>query len=289
MLEQTIPAKPIWLRFLQFPLIRLVLLGGILFLMMGISNGFMQRFSASPLTAIAVAAAMAALALAVYAVFVTFIERRQVRELARSGMGRDLGIGLLIGAGLYTLCVVVLMMLGIYRIDGLNPWTVMLPAVAMSVSSGIFEELVFRGVLFRMVEEVLGSWIALAVSAGFFGFSHLSNPAGTVLGALSISIEAGLLLAAAYLVTRRLWLSIGLHMAWNYTQTAIFSGIVSGSFSQLGLIKSTIAGPDLLTGGSFGMEASLIAVLVCTIAGLVLLIIAIRRGNILPPFWQRVG
>ncbi len=52
---------------------------------------------------------------------------------------------------------------------------------------------------------------------------HLLNPAATLTGALFISIEAGLLLAAAYMVTRRLWMSMGFHMAWNYTQSAVFS------------------------------------------------------------------
>jgi hypothetical protein len=118
---------------------------------------------------------------------------------------------------------------------------------------------------------------------------HLLNPAGTVMGAVFISIEAGLLLAAAYMVTRRLWLGIGFHIAWNYTQSAIFSGIVSGSDSAPGLIRASIDGPAALTGGSFGLEASLVAFLLCTATGLILLSIAIRRGHVVPPAWRRPG
>ena len=88
--------------------------------------------------------------------------------------------------------------------------------------------------LFRVVEESLGSWISLVVSSFVFGIPHLINPASTLLGAVFISIEAGVLLAAAYMVTRRLWLAMGFHMAWNYTQSGIFSGIVSGSKSSPG-------------------------------------------------------
>jgi uncharacterized protein len=280
-------SKPVlWLRIAQFPVARLILLGGALFLMMGVSNGFMFQFSATPLVSVATAATMAALGLALYAGFVRFIERRPVRELSLRGMGRELGSGILIGAGLYTVCVLILMMLGIYRIDGLNPWVFMLPAVAMALSSGVLEELLYRGVLFRIVEESFGSWISLAVSSFVFGFQHLINPAGTFIGALCISVEAGLLLAAAYMLTRRLWASIGLHMAWNYTQSAVFSGTVSGTDTAPGLIKSTIEGPPLLTGGDFGLESSLIALLICTTAGVTLLIRAVRRGNIVPPFWK---
>jgi membrane protease YdiL (CAAX protease family) len=157
------------------------------------------------------------------------------------------------------------------------------------LSSGIFEELIFRGILFRITEEWLGSWVALAVSSLLFGFMHLMNPQGTVEGALFITIEAGLLLAAAYMVTRRLWMSMGFHVAWNYTQSGIFSGIVSGNDAAQGLVKATIEGPDVLTGGSFGLESSLIAFLLCTTTGVVLLIMAIRQGKIVPPFWKRKG
>ncbi len=277
------------LRVLQFPLIRLILLGGPVFFMMGVSNGLRIYFSGAPLKSAAVAAGMAALALAVYVAFVRFVERRPVSELSLPGMGRELGIGLLIGAGLYTLGILILMVLGIYRIEGLNPWYFVLTAVAMALSSGVFEELLFRGALFRIVEEWLGSWISLVVSSLVFGLVHLANPAGTVIGALYISIEAGLLLAAAYMLTRRLWLSIGFHMAWNYTQSAIFSGIVSGSVADPGLIRSNIKGPDLLTGGSFGLESSVIAFLLCTTTGIIILVMAVRRGNIVPPFWQRTA
>lgn len=283
-----VPSKPaMWLRILRFPLTRLILLGAPVFLMMGLSNGFMKLYSGAPLKSAAAAAGMAALALAFYVVFVRFVERRPVAELALPGMSRELGIGLLIGAGLYTLCVLILMALGIYRIEGLNSWYFVLTAVAMALSSGIFEELLFRGALFRIVEEWLGSWISLVVSSLVFGLVHLANPAGTLIGAIYISIEAGLLLAAAYMLTRRLWMSMGFHMAWNYTQSAIFSGIVSGGVTDPGLIRSNIKGPAILTGGSFGLESSVIAFALCTTTGVVLLIMALRRGNIMPPSWKR--
>ena len=173
------------------------------------------------------------------------VERRTATELSASGLGREFGIGLLIGAGLYVACELVLMALGIYRIQGLNPWRFLLPAVAMAISSSVFEELLFRGVLYRSLEAWFGSWAALVVSALVFGLSHLANPQATLEGALFIAIEAGILLGAAVMLTRRLWLSIGFHMAWNYTQSAIFSGIVSGNDAEQGLIRSTVKGPRL--------------------------------------------
>lgn len=143
--------------------------------------------------------------------------------------------------------------------------------------------------LFRSVETVFGSWIAILVSSLVFGLLHLMNPAATIGGAVYICIEAGLLLAAAYLVTRRLWICMGFHMAWNYFQSAIFSGAVSGTVAEPGLLKATIEGPETLTGGSFGMEHSIVALVYCTTTGAILLLIAIRRGRILQPTWKHKG
>ncbi len=223
------PSSPLWLRILQFPLVRLVLLGAVLFLLMGVSNGFWNgQFADRPPLAVAVAAAMSALGLAVYWAFVRYVEQRPVTELAPQKLVRDVGLGLVLGAGLYTICVVILMAAGIYRIEGINPVSVVLPSVAMAISSSVFEELLHRGTIFRNLEELLGSWIALIVSALFFGARHLGNPDSTVLAALAITVEAGILLTAAYMLTRRLWISIGFHAAWNFVQSGVFSGTVSG-------------------------------------------------------------
>lgn len=281
--------KPMWLRIVQFPLLRLAVFGTVMFYMLGTSNKFIGETAGNPLLQIAVVIGWSAVGLAVYIGLVRLIERRPVTELALPGMARELGIGLLVGAGLYTACILILIVMGIYRIDGLNPVSYMLPAIAMPLSSGIFEELLFRGVLFRIVEERLGSWISLAVSSLVFGLVHLMNPSSTLMGAIFISVEAGILLAAAYMLTRRLWMSMGFHMAWNYTQSGVFSGIVSGSDTDPGLIKPVIDGPALLTGGTFGVESSVIAFLLCTTTGVILLIMAVRRGHIVPPFWKHPG
>lgn len=279
--------KPMRLRIARFPPVRLAVFGTVMFYMLGYSNTFIGETAGNPLLQIAVVIGWSVVGFAVYIGLVRLIERRPVTELALRGMGRELGIGLLVGAGLYTACILILMILGIYKIDGLNPVFYLLPAIAVPLSSGIFEELLFRGVLFRIVEEWLGSWISLVASSLVFGLVHLMNPAATLMGAIFISVEAGILLAAAYMLTRRLWMSMGFHIAWNYTQSGVFSGIVSGGDAHPGLIKPVIDGPMLLTGGTFGVESSVIAFLLCTATGVLLLIMAVRRGHIVPPFWKQ--
>jgi membrane protease YdiL (CAAX protease family) len=272
---------------LKFPLVRIPLLGGILFLAMGISNGFMASNRESASTALALVLMMVGLALGIYWLFIRFVEERPVTELSLRGLGRELGVGLLLGFCLYAAVVALLGLLGYYRIEGLNPWMVILPVVPMAISSSVLEELIYRGVLFRVAEEYLGSWIALILSAVVFGAGHLGNPDATLVGAAFVAAEAGFLLIAAYMLTHRLWLPIGLHMSWNFTQAAIFSGSVSGVEMPPGLVKGVIEGPELLTGGKFGAEASIFAFLLCTAAGVVIFQFAAHRGRMVLSPWNR--
>ncbi len=276
-------------RSLGSPPARILLLGFILVVMMTLNTDVMVSYAQQPIKSVLHIIALAIAGIAVYVSYAHFIERRTPSELALPGMARQLGTGMLIGTGLYTACVLILMVLGIYRIVGLNPLSYLIPALGMVLSSGIYEELLFRGVLFGSVERWFGSWAALLVSSLAFGLVHLINPQGTIEGALFIAVEAGILLAAAYMLTRRLWLSIGFHLSWNYTQSAIFSGIVSGNDAQQGLIKSTIHGPNWLTGGSFGVESSVLALLLCTMTGIIMLVMATKRRMIVPPIWKRPG
>jgi membrane protease YdiL (CAAX protease family) len=278
---------PLWLRILQFPPIKLFLLGYPMFYCLGFSNAFLELSGGNHVLASFGVAGMVSLAMWIYIGFGKFIERREISDLALSPGLRELAIGMLVGSGLYTLGVLVLIVLGYGRIEGMNPVVVMIPALYQACSAGFLEELLFRGVLYRIVEEWLGSWISVVVSSVVFGFVHLMNPDATLTGAIFISIEAGLLLAAAYMLTRRLWLGIGFHIAWNYTQSAVFGGVVSGSIAQPGLFKTVFTGPDLVTGGGFGLEASLIPCIIATSTGAFLAYKAVRAGHVVLPFWSQ--
>jgi membrane protease YdiL (CAAX protease family) len=202
---------------------------------------------------------------------------------------RELGLGLVLGALLFSVTVAILRALGAFKITGNNGWQIMLAILSASVLSGVLEEILIRGIVFRILEKSLGSWIALGISAVVFGLLHLFNPGATLLNAAAISIEAGVLLAAAYMLTRRLWFCIGIHIAWNFTQGGIFSVAVSGGQSK-GLLQSKMVGPDWLTGGIFGAEASVVALVVCAAAGIILVKAAVRKGQVLAPFWAvRLG
>lgn len=285
MTQPPVAHRPLWRRILQFPLTRLFLLGAVLFYFMGWAQSRLNDFQSTPLLNAAIQIGLGLAAIGLYLAYGKLIESRPVTEVSLPGLGREWALGAACGAGLYTACALILMVLGIYRVEGLNPVTFLLPNLAMAIKSGVFEELIFRGVLHRSVEALFGSWAGILASSLAFGLVHLMNPGATMGGAIYIAIEAGLLLSAAYLVTRRLWICMGFHMAWNYFQSAVFSGVVSGAVADPGLLKARIEGPEWLTGGNFGMEHSVIALVLCTSAGVGLLRIAMKRGHMRPELW----
>jgi membrane protease YdiL (CAAX protease family) len=275
------------LRFLRFTPVRMALLWVLLTYLYLSVYFFRATYAQGPLKGVAATLMAGAVMLIVYASVVSFIERRSVSELAPRPMARELGLGVLMGFGLYSACVLILMALGNYRIDGLQDWHVLLTGLATALATGIYEELWFRGVVFRVAQEWFGSWAALLVSSLVFGFVHWDAPGATLQGLVSISLWAGLLLSATYLLTGRLWLGIGLHAAWNYTQGTVYSGIVSGNAPPEGFVKSTLQGSEWLTGGAFGVEASLVAAAVCGTVGALMLVKAVRLGRMVPPAWKR--
>lgn len=142
-------------------------------------------------------------------------------------------------------------------------------AVAVGIQSGVLEELVVRGAVFRLLTRAFNVWWALLVSAALFGVTHLTNPAATAFSAFAIALEAGVLLAAFYVWTGRLWVSIGAHAGWNFFQGYVYGAPVSG-FDIGGSLWDSApdpGDPELLTGGAFGPEASLAALFVATGAG----------------------
>ena len=223
---------------------------------------------------------------AVYAAYVRRIERRPVSELAMPGASRELGSGIVLGATMFTMTIGTLAILGCYSVDGRHALSTVAIPLVTAIGTAFIEEIVFRGILFRIVEGALGTWISLAVSSAMFGLLHLVNPHATLQGAVAIVFEAGVMLAAAYVLTRRLWLPIGIHAGWNFTQGGIFGVSVSGQPSG-GLLDGTLSGPEWLSGGSFGAEASIVAVVLGIALGTTLLVMAWRRGRFIAPHWRR--
>lgn len=188
----------------------------------------------------------------------------------------DVALGLGTGAAYFCIITAALALPGFYGITAVNNcWTDLLISFAYCFMVACGEEVIFRGILFKMVDKRFNTAAALLVSGLLFGLMHLLNPGATLWSAVAIAIEAGFLLGAAYKWSGGLWLPIGIHWAWNFTEGNIFGFNVSGGAESVRLFVPEIRGPELLTGGGFGPEASIVSVLL----GLALTIIFLKSGR----------
>jgi membrane protease YdiL (CAAX protease family) len=232
-------------------------------------------------------------ALAAFVVVTKVIERRTVAAngLGRRGAPAGVAKGFVVATAMISAVIGVMTLAGWYEIVGTSlsepgAWAAVAGSLGIFLVVAVFEEVAFRGLLFRIVEEGLGSLPALALTSLFFGGLHLMNPNSTMLGALGVAL-AGVLLTAAYMLTRNLWLAIGLHWAWNFVQGSVFGVPVSGQ-EVPALIHEKVFGPELWTGGVFGPEAGLLAYVVSAVVTVVMLLLAARRGHfVTPPGWMR--
>jgi membrane protease YdiL (CAAX protease family) len=213
----------------------------------------------------------ALVSLVTYALYVRLIERRRVDELAGRGALAEAGLGLASGAALVGAVMGVLALAGAYRFGGIDAAQATPAALATGFAQmafvAVLEELLTRAIVFRLLERVLGSWAALALSSVLFGLGHVPNNPDASALSFAIVVVAGAFFGAAYLATRRLWLCIGLHAGWNFTLGHVFSIAVSGHPRTPGLLVGTLDGPAWLTGGAYGLEASLLTLLALTAVG----------------------
>jgi membrane protease YdiL (CAAX protease family) len=227
---------------------------------------------------------LAAALLGVYAWLVRVMESRKADEISLHP--GEMLAGFLVGAALFAGVLGLIHVAGSAQLLGVASTFDAIPAVAGSILAAVGEELLVRGGLFRIVEESRGTLMALLVSAAIFGLLHALNPGATLVSTVAIALEAGVLLGAAYALTRNLWLPIGLHFGWNFTEGGIFGTSVSGGPAGEGIFGVTVSGPTWLTGGQFGPEASVIAMAVCLMAGLALIFASVRTGRWKPARWR---
>ncbi|MFE2019496.1 CPBP family intramembrane glutamic endopeptidase [Streptomyces sp. NPDC059499] len=247
-----------------------------------VGNQAVAAVQDDPWLSLAVGLLVSVLAVLVYGWVVRRTEHRPSTEVARTGAGSAIGRGALMGVAMFGAVIANIALLGHYEIDGLASVQGAVGLFGLMAVAAVAEELLFRGVLFRIVEEYAGTWIALTLTGTLFGLMHLLNPHADLWGAIAIAIEAGGMLGAAYAATRTLWVPIGLHFGWNFAAAGIFSTEVSGNDTPQGLLDTMTSGPKLITGGDFGPEGSVYAVLAGVLMTAAFLWLAHRRGNLVP-------
>ena len=221
----------------------------------------------------------AAIAIAAYVLFVRLGEDRLPDELRPAALPQLL-VGLAIGAAMFAGVMAVLVAARLYHLDWHGPapaWK----ATGVSIQAGVSEEILVRAIMLRLLWRAFGPLAAFVVSALFFGVGHLFPPGATILAAICIALEAGVMLGAFYALTGRLWMSIGVHAAWNFTEGYVFGAPVSGMDFGPAMARSIVtpSTPTWATGGAFGPESSFPALVVCLTVGLVVLWYAYKAGR----------
>ena len=224
-------------------------------------------------------------ALGCYALAVRLGEARGASEIALRPALPGLLAGSLLGLVMMAVLMGVLAVTGLYDITpvGAAPaWT----GLSLALQAAVTEELWMRALLLRLLWRAFGPAPAFTVAALVFAALHLANSGAGLMSGATVTM-AGLMFCALYALTGRLWVPIGVHLAWNFAQGYVFGATVSGS-GYGGSIAVSTARPGAaawLTGGAFGPEASVFALLVLTSVTLAALVLARKAGRFhqLPP------
>ena len=190
-----------------------------------------------------------------------------------------MGIGWAVAAVNFLAIIVCLFLCGYYRIVTVEfDVASQLSWLSLFLLVGVVEEVVFRGILFRLITDKWNIAVGLTTSSLLFGLAHLGNPGATLWAALAIALASGWLFGMAYAYHQTIWVPIGMHWAWNYLEGGVFGCAVSGTpLDYLPLITPRISGPDILTGGAFGPEASIICVALGIVLSIVYTVLYIKK------------
>jgi len=203
---------------------------------------------------------MSAVLIGVYALVQHFIDKRSWSDIFHYHRIVEIASGFGYGAVFLSAVVGVIAVLGCYEVVEFDfNFSSLITTLFLFLYVGVGEEIAFRGSAFKRVEAVSNVYVAMAVSGLLFGFIHITNSNATVWSSVAIAIEAGCMLGAAYAWKRTLLFPIGIHWAWNYFEGYVYGTNVSGNVTN-SLLVPEISGSDIITGGSFGPEASVIAV-----------------------------
>ena len=204
-------------------------------------------------------------------------------SLSFGGKARMMGIGWAVSAVNFLAIIVCLFLCGYYRIVTVEfDVASQLSWLSLFLLVGVVEEVIFRGILFRLITDKWNIAVGLTTSSLLFGLAHLGNPGATLWAALAIALASGWLFGMAYAYHQTIWVPIGMHWAWNYLEGGVFGCAVSGTpLDYRSLITPKISGTDLLSGGAFGPEASIICVAIGIGISIVYTVLYIKKKRML--------
>lgn len=213
--------------------------------------------------------------LGLYVLIEKFFEKRSLHELFSLSKIYGIFNGFLVGTVYMSLTVGIIALLGCYTVEGYCfDWYELYRFLIVFLVVAVGEEVLFRGILYKRIASICNPSVALVISGLIFGLVHIGNDNATLWSSIAIALEAGTLLAAAYMWSKNLLFPIGIHWAWNFVQGYVYGSPVSGNEVAC-LMSSSFSGNEYISGGDFGPEASVIAVVI----GIIFTWFFIRESN----------
>jgi hypothetical protein len=206
-------------------------------------------------------------------------------EVSFGGAFKQWGTGALVAVGLVLSFVALIALIGEFHIVQFRPVSKLLNNFLMFSTGSLLQEMVLLCVIYRLIEELAGSWISLFLSLMIFAGVHLFNEAET-LATVSMLMLSSLILIAPFILTRRIWVSWGFHATWNFMQAGVFGMANSGILFE-GWMVSEFSGPEWITGGAVGLEATYLSIGFDFLIGVVILSMAMKAGKLVAPKWRR--
>lgn len=276
-------------RFVQSPIVRIVIAAASMIAVFVLLQLVAKAAHFKPTTGPAVLGAVLltmAILIATYVAYVHLIERRQAVEISARSAVPGFAVGFLLGVIVFCLVMLTLWLAGVATIGKGAGWAAAELQLLSALELGVIQAIFFYGILFRIAEVGLGTWLALVLTIIVFGAAHAGGPSASLISEATIGLEAGTLFAALYVRSRSLWPVIGVFTAWNFVEGGVF-GVSTPGHTESGLLISRFHGPQILTGGAFGPEVTIVTLVVCLAVATVLFQHAIRKGNIISPFWHK--
>lgn len=193
---------------------------------------------------------------------------RAMGLVARPGAAREFGLGAALGWGIATATILVLVLAGHFyvRLRGSpHAWAMLGLQLLIVAAASLAAELAFRGYPFQKLVRVTGPVTAAILAGVFFALLRTETPGANV-PALWISGVAALLLSAAYLRTRALWLCWGIHFTWLASIGLLFGQPLAHVRYSSTVVQSYVDGPLWMTGGEYGPEGSVVALILFWVA-----------------------
>lgn len=204
-------------------------------------------------------------------------DKRKITELSIKYLPKEMFGGFIFGFLTISLSIFILYLLGHYQAFSITTTHYSARMFTVLIFAAIVEDLFHRGLIVREIENWLGTHIAIII-AMLVELQHISNT-NFKLFDLLLYLIWGFTMAMMFIYTKRIWLPYFFHLGWNFSQP-FYGSNLTGLNDMGSIIQSKFTGPELLTGGAFGIEGSIITLSFLFFIGIVLYYLSKKEGKI---------